>query len=162
MYLHYCKWFVHCYSLRTTIQLCRLPCCDPMPGRVPPFSPPISHSNHVPFSSGLFPLYILLLRYTISKGPIKTLRNDPPGAMSSSYPQKFPKWSVFWTCKAQMLGCGDDWGHSRWGKGSRIQAPSRCGRTFRVSNTGGEGCLGKVRENTKSKLHHQVLENISQ
>ena len=61
-----------------------------------------------------------------------------------------------------MLDCGDDWGHSRWGKESRIEAPIWCGRTFRVSNAEGEVWLGKVRKNTKSKLHHQVLENISQ
>ena len=162
MYKHCDQWYVRSWTLRTTSQPCRLPCCSPMPGRVSPFYPPISHPNHVPFSSGFFPLYIPLPVYNISQDPIITSRNDSPEAMSSSYPQKSPKWSVFWTCKAQMLGCGDDWGHSRWGKGSRIEAPSRCGRTFRVSNTGGEVWLGKVRENTKSKLHHQVLENISQ
>ena len=58
------------------------------------------------------PLYMSFLRYSISKDPIRTPRNDPPGTMSSSYPQRSPKWSMFWTCKAQMVCCGDDWGHS--------------------------------------------------
>ena len=162
MYKHFVQWYVCCQGLKITLQLCRVPCCDPMPGRVPLFSSPISHPFHVPFPSGFLPLYMSFMRYSISKDLIRTPRNDPHGTMSSSYPQKSPKWTVFWTCKAQILDYGDDWGHSRWGKGRRIEAPSRCGRTFRVSNTGGEVWLEKVRENTKSQLHHQVLENISQ